>query len=598
MISHLRRHPAQWVNGIGVLAACITAILLAQRLPPPATSESPPPAFHRPGSVGQAPLAEVRLLLPHPPILDPSTLSDFDPPSFAVFLPATASAEEVFHRGRPLRDEPPGALLQLDPSELVWGINPIQLVGADRFGTPVDLAWALLVGSTEPADRFISGAVRVRLGHLGFADRDLLLDDFSSIARRYVEEAVRGLPPIDIGPVVASNFRVGRTRVLFQPRQGYIEGSLHLDLNHVDLEVGSVLTVTHLPIHRLWLDLEVEVGTTPEGRPTVRLRKAEPHIDLVRTGEGAWAWVLDHAAWFLEIAGELASEEPLRRAITRGIDEALTRWVDRVQFQTVPPLQPVAMTAEYRFSQLMVDEEGLTALIDLRLRCDQPSHREITTIVRELPRRFPELEAAGNPDSVVQIGLHADALNAALHGLWRCGALDTEVSFAQAHRRLPIAIPETVRTRFTLPALLQAGAGGEMVIGVGDLLAELNYGDSRYAVRANAVLPVYLSRAQDGRSLQVGFDPVPERTLLYTDCLEADGASCQDNPLFDRLAWMAIPWLPPIGASIPLPDVRLGTGSDGIIRLRIDRIEWFGDSGMIQVEGGYEQSDDRFNRLE
>lgn len=471
--------------------------------------------------------------------------------------------------------------------DLEWGVNPLHIDGTDRLGRPFDHVWPLVVGNTASEDGWVSDALAVTLSQEGFVDDDDALDDLSAIAESQVGPAFRALQPVDIEVAEARNFRYGTLDVRFRPAPGQIEGTLDIGLIHVDLDIWGIGVVSGIGINRAWLDFVLTVGVDSEGSPIVTLVSAEPHLDLVQRGDGVVNWILDHGAWFIEIIAEVLSRGPIEDAITETINNALSTWVREVTARSFPPLNDAEILAEYRFGDIEIDENGLFATLDVRVSCAGGDTHQPGLL------RYPQPDYLGLANtfdpaspSVVRIELNANAANAAFHGLWQCRALDVTATFPTAEE-LANLVPGQVDTDFSQAPLLQNAPTGGFGIGIADLYATLHYPDAQYRVAATGVIPVELAVDEGGSVLVVGFDPSANELLFHTDCIEMNGGACRDNPLFDRLAWLALPFLPPIGAAVPLPDIRLSSESGQQLELRIDLIDWQQDTSTLVVEGGY-----------
>ena len=420
----------------------------------------------------------------------------------------------------------------------------------------------------------------------GFIDGDEALDDLSSIAATQVILALRQLPEVEVGPVRVGNFRAARAEVSLSPVAGGVEVELMLHRALMDMETRRLGPIQNIPILRAGLRARLTARADARGRPQVALVDVEPDIELVERTEGALNWILYHTAAIVEAVAEAMSREPIQAAVTDALDGLLQRWISEIEIDTVPPLSPETLRIAYRFASIDLTESGLTATMDVRVGCpDEPSAGVGRLVRHRSGTRGPPGSELGNP--VAWASLSADAVNGVLHALWRCGALDTVVDFTASQAEIPLLVPGAIATRFGLPPVLQADRGGRMTIGVGGVVAEAHYVDVAYEVGATGLIPIFLEANDDGRALSVGFDAEPERLELYTDCLRTGERICRDNPLFDRLAWLAVPYLPPIGATLPLPDLRLSDDPAHRLHVRLDTIAFNADQGRIDVLASY-----------
>ena len=579
----MKRLSRYWIlNSIGCAVGLAAAVLLVVNRPSPPHDETPTGETPGLSELPERP-GVIDIALPRPPVVPFETLLGRQPLDFELTLPRTVSSDDISVVGYSVDATPGGPVLRVDPTQLHWGLNQIHITGADRFGWPIDRAFSLVVSDTTD-DPWINGAISVYLTRDGFYDDDRFRDDLSSIAADRIQGAIREIGEVEIGPVTASNFRARRVDVSLEPADGGLRGRVDFRSAYLDID-SSVVEIKNLPVHRVWIFIDLGLRLGADGMPHVTIERLEPHMDLVSSGEGAIAWLLDRGASVVEIVAEVLSEEPLREALTTSIDQALARWVTEFTFETESPLRTVGFDVQYRFGEVEIDGDGLLATVDFRLDCESSPNHQLGRFLHGGPPPQSRPPAMLSPDATVRIGLRSDAVNGVFHSLWRCGALDATVGFEEAHEKLPIAVPSTVATRFTLPPILQGEDTDSMVIAVGDASVHAEYPDSSYQVRATGFLPVFLQPTQQGRALEVGFSTDSQDLALFTDCVEVSGSSCRDNPLFDRLAWLAVPFLPPIGATIPLPDVRIS--EEDALRFEIGNITWDGVSGALYVGGEY-----------
>ncbi len=529
----------------------------------------------------------IELDLPDPPILSHDEVHADLRPYFSLHLPTTVDPTDLTVTRGVLAVGTDGPSVGLDLDELQWGYNLLHLQGVDQFGWPIDRAFAVAVGGVEH-DRWIENALAIHLSRDGFMDSDDIQNDLATIAEDRIAQALHEVGRLEAGPITARNLRAGIVDVRLEPRSGGVRARVALRSIHVDIE-SSVVDATNFPIHRIWVNADLTVTLNAEGRPVVSVDTMEPHVDLVESGEGAVAWLLDHGAWFVEIAAELLSADPLKEALSTAIDDALAQWETDFEFESRAPLAATDFTVDYRFGALELTEDGLLAFLDFAIECDAPiADRTATGRITDPEPALQRLrEIMRRGERVVRIGMAAEATNGVLHALWQCGALDSVVAFEEAHQAMPIAVPARVGTHFRLPPLLQ-NEDQSMVIAVADTLVDLVYADLTHTLSATGMLPIELNPADGGRSLAVGFAAQSPSLSLFTDCVLVAGRPCTDNPLFDRLAWLGVPFLPPIGAHIPLPDVRLSEADT--LQFEINAVIWDSSRGALTVDGGYRVS--------
>lgn len=570
------------LNAAGVIAGLVAGIVLVVNRPEPPIAPSQAIVLPAPSARPERP-GPISISLGDPPLFPASMLSGRTPMAFPLVLPSSVDWRALSAPGFRIDPSMGGTILRADPTQLTWGLNLIHLSGVDRYGWPIDRADAFIV-SDEIEDPWIRNALTIRLTREGFDDTDDLRDDLSSLAEERIGEVISDMGPVEVGPFEARRFRVGEVEVDLAPNAGGLTGRVTLRDSFLDVEAPAII-LRNVPVHRMWVDVELTLGTDRMGHPRIRVAELEPHVDLVRSGEGAMNWVLDHGAWFLEVAAEVLGRDPMRDALTAAIDDALSHWIDEVSFRSAAPLREVPFTVRYRFAEIATDGSGLSAVVNFQVSCEGDPE----TVLRPLryPVAPPGHQFPSMPhDSVVRIALSANAVNGVFHALWSCSALDSTVAFEDAARALPIAIPSQVTTHFGLPPVLQSDDEGTMLVALGRTQVEVSYPDLEYTADAAGFLPVVLAPADEGRALRVELPTNASALNLYTDCVSVAGQPCRDNPLFDRLAWLAVPFLPPIGASIPLPDVKLSDSES--LRFRIDRIQWDHVGGMLFVGGGYE----------
>lgn len=572
------------LNLSGVTIGLIAGIVLVVSQPDPPVERAVAIEVYSDVVPQQGHPGPIELELPNPPFISSDALLEDLRPYFTLHLPPSVDPTDLTVTRGVLADGSQGPSIGLDLDELSWGYNLLHLQGVDRFGWPIDRAFAVAVGEVEH-DRWIQNALAIHLSRDGFMDDDHIDNDLASIAEGRIADALSEVGRLEAGPITASNLRAGIVDVRLEPRTRGVRARVELRSVHVDIE-SSVVDATNFPIHRIWVNADLTLNLDDEGRPVVTVDTMEPHVDLVESGEGAVAWLLDNGASFVELAAELLSADPLREALSKAIDDALAQWETDFEFPTRAPLAVTDFSVDYRFGGLELTEEGLLAFLDFAIECESPLIDRTATgrITAPEPAQQRLREIMSRGDHVVRIGMAAEATNGVLHALWRCGALDSRVGFDEAHDAMPIAVPAQVATHFRLPPLLQDEADS-MVIAVADTLVDLEYTDVTHTLTATGMLPIALDPAQGGRSLAVGFAPQSTSLALFTDCVSIAGQPCADNPLFDRLAWLGVPFLPPIGALIPLPDVRLS--EEDTLLFEINAVRWDSTRVALTVDGGY-----------
>ncbi len=582
---------------LGVLAGLVAAAVLVARAPDPVGAEGAASA----APFGLAPSAGGARSTATEDALAVTRVADVVGPLHGVPLWSAGAVEvplpHVAPDGRPavditgaeLLDAGDALTLRVPAAALSWGVNPAHVTGRDVFGHPVDRVVPVLVAD-EDADEWARDVVVARLTREGFDDDDAVADDLASLIEAAIPTALAALGRVEAGPVGIRDVRPGSIVATLTPTAGALRGEVTLrDVSlYLDAELGPVRAEGPIRVHLVRLAVSLSARADADGRPVVEVTEVTPDLDLVGEGEGALHWIVDHAAWVVEAIGEAMAQEPIEEALAGGLDAALRQWVDRLVFETVPPLRVMALEAGWRFGFVRLTDEGLVVGIDLRLGCgDGEPVRAAPRLVRR--PRPPLASALGPPgDGAVDLLVAAEGVNAALHGLWACGALDAEVDLREPASSAPWALPERLVTRFAAPPLLQRGEQGEagaiLEIGVAALDLEARWPDADYDVRLAGLLPIRLERALEGRGLAVAFDRRGDTLALFTDCRAVSGRPCADNPLFDRIAWFAVPLMPPIGATLPLPDLRLPDQAEGpALTLRLDDLRWDPDGAVLST---------------
>ncbi|MCA9565683.1 MAG: hypothetical protein KC561_19430, partial [Myxococcales bacterium] len=164
------------------------------------------------------------------------------------------------------------------------------------------------------------------------------------------------------------------------------------------------------------------------------------------------------------------------------------------------------------------------------------------------------------------------------------GALDSNLDFSDLAEDLRTFVPSALAFDFLAPPTVDGASSGGLSVGVARAGVRLDYPDAAYLVRATGDLPIGLVPAREGRALRISLD-IDHDLELWTDCLEIDSQPCEDNPHFDRLAWLAVPFVPPIGTEIPLPDVRLG--DYGALSVSLPELAWHPVQQTFWIGGDY-----------
>ncbi len=567
----MRRDPARLLSIVGPLIGLVAAIAIWSSAPPrveavpsPLVAATPPPETvvwrERPA-----------LTLPSPPVVTTAEHVDLE-------LPAGWSASSLRVDGLPATH---------------FGVNPLHLVGRDPNGQPVDMAWPLIVAEYDDG-AWIEDGIAAYLSAAGFDDDDDLADDLAHLAEAQLPRALAAFDGVGAGPVMIHGVRPGPegVDVTLRPVQGGVAGTVTLDGLLVDVEAevfGSQLRA-EIALHRVWFDFSLAVSADDQGRPVVQVGEMDPNLDLVADGDGVGNSILEVAAWVPARVVELLAEQPIRDAIVEGLAALLDGWVDRFSFTTQAPLNPVEVEVSYRFGFVGLHDEGMLVSLDFRADCAE-ARPAMRRLVRPQHVESASLIRPSDGESQLQLVLTDRAVNGALHALWQCGALDAQIAFEEATAQAPYLVPQTITTAFLLPPLLPASPTADrettMQIGVGPVEVATRYHDARYELRAVGRLPIRLERAPDGHALEIAFAAASDDLDLYTDCLRVDGRPCRDNPLFDRMAWFAVPLLPPIGATVPIPDLSL-PGESGDLGFTLGELTFDAEAGALHAFGRWQ----------
>jgi hypothetical protein len=496
-----------------------------------------------------------------------------------------ASAERG---GEPLTLDTGGAFSVEDDDAYHWGITVTETEAIDTDGNVSTDKRSALLGYFLGADNSAWSGIRVRLDD-GPGGLDLLEDLGSDL-----------VPPDTLGDMISNP--VFEDSSLFYSvsldvtNPGFTSSDLDLDCTSAGIETtftitdasmdydatGRVIGVPYSTDGTITMDsIEVTLLAIPSvSGGAIYTEVSDLDVAIVGFDFPMANWLEDVLDFFGVDVDDIVKgyvEDALRASLQDRIPSLLDDTLSAFEMSETVPVMGVDYVFEAVPSDVLVDDDGLTLVLDTTF-----DGGPLTTPHPTLGFLIGDWDDPAWPSSGAAIGVGADFVNQVLHAIWGNELLDVEAPIAEMGidpAALALILPDVKDPIFVLdPMLPPVVAPIAVTGGAGQFTFEM--GDARLSIYDGTVdddhrvLDAYLALQAD-LSIEVGPDlalvPSFGATTFWVDVVEPRIGEETTEDLLGAVAPLLLPSVTDLLSGIPLPSlsgfsldkVSVSTSADG-----------------------------------